>query len=446
MPRIPAVAPGLAAVARGRRRLAPVALATTAVLLVMSGKPAAAQYPSANTLPTGSPDDVARMAEAVNAIRLQNGRTPLKTQPQLMLSAQRHADYMVQTRTLSHTGAGGSRPADRMRAAGYETCGGGENVAFGALQTVDDVARGWYDSPGHRQIMLDADIREMGIGRGQTSDGMTYWALDVGQRPSVAPVVVNNEAMASTTGSVSVYVYGQLNDYCRGPARQVVQVTLANNADFSDGQVFSYSPTLTWTLGAGEGVRTLYARLLDSTGRTNDAQDTILVSSTAPPPNTASNVSPPVQTYQVAGANGVPTTLTVYRASQIVPSNASVTSLPCGGSLTGCWNTSTTTPASTYSAPQTGYASGYGYSYPGASPSPYAYAGYGGGYAPYSGYGTYGGYPGYAGYGGGYAPYGGYGTYGGYAPYSAYGGYGGYGGYAPGGGWSYPAWPGYGSY
>src|SRR5215210_1347088 len=96
--------------------------------------------------------EVARMAEAVNSIRAQNGRPPLSVQAQLTLAAQRHADGMAQSRTMSHVGPFGSRPSDRMGAAGYETCGGGENVSFGALQTVDDVARGWYDSPGHRAI------------------------------------------------------------------------------------------------------------------------------------------------------------------------------------------------------------------------------------------------------------------------------------------------------
>ena len=108
---------------------------------------------------------------------------------------------------MSHIGPYGTRPSDRMGAAGYDTCGGGENVSFGALQSVDDIARGWYDSPGHRAIMLDDTVREIGVGRGQTSDGVAYWALEVGQRPTVAPIVINGEAAASPVSDVIVYVY-----------------------------------------------------------------------------------------------------------------------------------------------------------------------------------------------------------------------------------------------
>lgn len=343
----------------GRRWLGRGAIGLAAALAVAA--PAGAQW-GLDLSAAGLPEDIGRMAEAVNYLRQQNGRPPLKLQPQLMLAAQRHAESMVQTRTLSHVGYGGTRVQDRMRLVGYETCGGGENIAFGALQTVDDVARGWYDSPGHRQILLDPEAREMGIGRALTPDGLTYWALDVGQRPAVAPVVVNNEALATRSSQVTVYVHGQVSDWCRGPARQIVQVTLANSPDFADAQTFPYSPTLSWTLAPGEGLRTVYARLLDSSGRVLEAQDDIVVSSSAPPPSTVSDLSPPVQTYTVPGPNGVPTYLTVYRQTQIVPSHLAVTALPCAGHPTGCWQ----------AAPASGLGMPGGYGLP-----PYGVSGYG---------------------------------------------------------------------
>ena len=88
---------------------------------------------------------------------------------------------MAQTRTLSHSGPSRTRPSDRMGAAGYETCGGGENVAFGVLQTVDDIARGWDDSPSHRELLLHPGVREMGIGRAQTPDGLRMSGLNSGE-------------------------------------------------------------------------------------------------------------------------------------------------------------------------------------------------------------------------------------------------------------------------
>ncbi len=286
--------------------------------------------------PATAAEEVARMAEAVNALRAQSGLPPLRVQFQLSLAAQRHAEDMAARRTLSHTDPTGGRPSDRMAAFGYDTCGGGENVAFGALQTVDDVARGWYDSPGHRAILLDPRAREMGIGRGQTPDGLVFWALEVGQRPAVAPIVINGEAAATPTSEVAVYVAPEVSDYCLGPPRRITQVTLSNRPDFADAQTFPYSPVLRWTLAPGEGPRTVYARLTDAGGQTVEAQDDILVSSTAPPPSTATNLSPPVRTLQLTGPDGRPLQVTVFRTSQIVPPDAAVTTVPCPGSLTGC--------------------------------------------------------------------------------------------------------------
>jgi uncharacterized protein YkwD len=307
--------------------------------------PAVASAPAAasatTTLSGPAAEEVARLAEAVNSIRAQNGRPPLRIQAQLTVAAQRHADGMAQTRTMAHLGAFGSRPSDRMGAAGYETCGGGENVSFGAMQSVDDVARGWYDSPGHRAILLDDNAREMGIGRGQTSDSVAYWALEVGQRPSVAPIVINGEAAATPVSDVIVYVYPQVNDYCLGPASRIVQVTLSNTPDFVYGQTFDYAPSLAWTLLPGEGRRTVYARLVDSGGRTIEVQDDILVSATAQPASTASDLTPAVQTVTVTGPGGTTQQVTVHRTTFVVPPNAALTTTPCPGTLTGCMSMST---------------------------------------------------------------------------------------------------------
>src|SRR5207237_1322591 len=132
---------------------------------------------------TSAAEELARMAEAVNALRALAALPPLRLNAQLTAAAQLHADTMARTRTLTHIGPTGTRPEDRMAAAGYQTCGGGENVAFGLLRNVDDVARSWYDSPSHRDLMLDPVVREMGIGRSETADALVYWALELGLRP-----------------------------------------------------------------------------------------------------------------------------------------------------------------------------------------------------------------------------------------------------------------------
>ena len=82
-----------------------------------------------------------------------------------------------------------------------------------------------------------------------------------------------------------------------------------------------------------------------------ETQDTILVSSTAPALNTATNVSPPVQTVTVTGQNGQPQQLTIYRTSYVLPSDGALTAPPCGNSTGPCWNVGgTSLPAVTGNA------------------------------------------------------------------------------------------------
>ena len=80
----------------------------------------------------------------------------------------------------------------------------------------------------------------------------------------------------------------------------------------------------------------MYARLTDSSGRTVEAQDDILVSASAQPASTASDLTPPVQTVSVTGPGGTTQQMTVYRQTFIVPPNAALTTTPCPGTLTGC--------------------------------------------------------------------------------------------------------------
>jgi hypothetical protein len=152
----------------------------------------------------------------------------------------------------------------------------------------------------------------------------------------VAPIVINGEAAASPVSDVIVYVYPQLSEMCLGPPRNIVQVMLSNSPDFAYAQTFDYAPSLAWTLAPGEGQRTVYARLVDSGGRTVEAQDDILVSATAQPASTASDLTPPVQTVNVAGPGGTAQQLTIYRTTYVVPPNAALTTTPCPGTLTGC--------------------------------------------------------------------------------------------------------------
>lgn len=105
----------------------------------------------------------------------------------LHAAAAGHSDWMLETDTFSHTGAGGSDPGMRMAGAGYVFTGTwswAENIAWtGTTGTLDMSAaiQSSYDalfrSPGHRVNTLADMSREVGVAqlRGAfTRDGVTY--------------------------------------------------------------------------------------------------------------------------------------------------------------------------------------------------------------------------------------------------------------------------------
>lgn len=98
---------------------------------------------------------------------------PLAFNLLLIDSARSHSQWMLDTDTFSHTGAGGSSAGDRMRTANYQFTGSwnwGENLGYtgttGTLNltnAVTQVHQGLFKSPGHRTNILSNNFREIGI-------------------------------------------------------------------------------------------------------------------------------------------------------------------------------------------------------------------------------------------------------------------------------------------
>ncbi len=113
--------------------------------------------------------------ETLNAERAKVGSQPLSFNGKLNDAAEDHSAWMDQTDTLTHTGAGGSSPYDRMIDAGYVFSGNaiyyGENIAgmglrppSGYLNEIDLVHSFFMGSPGHRANILNNNFKEVGIG------------------------------------------------------------------------------------------------------------------------------------------------------------------------------------------------------------------------------------------------------------------------------------------
>ncbi len=125
----------------------------------------------------GDPYD---LIDAVNTLRINNGLPPYEVNNILMSIAQGHSNYQAAIGSVTHIGAGGTRPRDRAVAAGY---GGGatffisENIAGGTDLSVDGAISMWLGDDPHIQTMLSSNYQEVGAGVAEAG-GFVYYTLD----------------------------------------------------------------------------------------------------------------------------------------------------------------------------------------------------------------------------------------------------------------------------
>ena len=103
----------------------------------------------------------------LNAQRAAAGLPAATPDARLTAAAQAHAADMVTRDYFSHTSPEGRSSADRIRAAGYDTCRPSENIAFGQMSETA-VFQGWINSPGHRANMLMRGPVQYGLGMAGT--------------------------------------------------------------------------------------------------------------------------------------------------------------------------------------------------------------------------------------------------------------------------------------
>lgn len=106
---------------------------------------------------------VRRVAKLINNERAKLDLDPLKINSQLSLAAQEYSESMAEDDFVSHTGADGSSPFERMIEAGYQYRAAGENLAAG-FTTPKSVMAAWMNSSGHRSNILNPNFTEVGIG------------------------------------------------------------------------------------------------------------------------------------------------------------------------------------------------------------------------------------------------------------------------------------------
>ncbi|MFG3251185.1 CAP domain-containing protein [Streptomyces sp. NPDC048187] len=117
------------------------------------------------------------MVAAVNRRRAEAGCAPVRLHKALNRAAGRHSAAMARAGRLTHTGADGSSPADRMREAGYRVGSSGENLTAGSGSAQAAVAV-WMRSAPHRHILLTCRYTHAGVGRAKGAGG-PWWTLDL---------------------------------------------------------------------------------------------------------------------------------------------------------------------------------------------------------------------------------------------------------------------------
>ncbi len=225
------------------------------------------------------PGLVARLLAAINADRVANGLPPYALNPLLTLSAQRHSEYQASIGTFTHDGPDGSRALQRAQAVGYPATWANENVYMGHT-TPEEVVNWWYTADQlHRNNILHAALREVGLGIASDAQGMTYWTMDISAQPNVLPIFINSGAYSTNSPTVTLTLYNEkVFSSEPGQIGPVVQVMISNSPDFAGAAPQGWAQYVNWTLDTSNAssTKTAYVRFIDGAGRTADSQATII--------------------------------------------------------------------------------------------------------------------------------------------------------------------------
>ena len=103
-----------------------------------------------------------QITQALNSLRAESGRAPLRYSEILERAAARHANDMAQNSVFSHTGSDGSNVSSRVGDTGYGWCVVAENIARGQ-RDLEEVMQAWDASPGHRKNMMSREVSEFAL-------------------------------------------------------------------------------------------------------------------------------------------------------------------------------------------------------------------------------------------------------------------------------------------
>ena len=229
--------------------------------------------------------DEARTVYLGNLARHDNGIPPLRWNRQLTYAARWFSWDSTENRPAGfcgHQDTNGNWPDTRALAFGNLGGAGAEN-AFCGYVTPDYAIQGWMNSSGHRANLLDPNAREIGLGYyRRDSDGRGYVTQDFGNDPVYAPVIIENEALSTTSPDVNLYIYDRAAAGGFAGLGAAKQMMVSNDVCFSGSAWEPYSASKTWTLNSAPGWESVYVKTGDIFNRTLSASDNIYLGAQVP--------------------------------------------------------------------------------------------------------------------------------------------------------------------
>ncbi|WP_446741880.1 CAP domain-containing protein [Silvibacterium acidisoli] len=128
----------------------------------------------AGTLSAQSDSKAQQILDLTNKDREAHSLPPLKWDDALAAAAQKHAERMIQEKTLSHQYDGEPDPGARAAQAGAHFQAVAENIAMG--YSPEAIEKEWMNSVPHRTNILDPQMNAIGIGVAQK--GGYYYAVE----------------------------------------------------------------------------------------------------------------------------------------------------------------------------------------------------------------------------------------------------------------------------
>jgi uncharacterized protein YkwD len=221
----------------------------------------------------------------INLERRAQGLAPLRWNRELNQSARGFAQDVVAnqpTGYCDHIDSQNRSPGERIRAAGFVRLGAWAENAVCGYTTPAAAVRAWMNSESHRANLLNDRFREIGIGYALSEAGRGYIVADLAVDLSYAPVIIENEAPSTATPQVTLYVYDQATSSGFTGLGPSVEMMISNNPDFSDAHWQPYTADIAWTLGVGEGWKSVYVKTRDALGRTVLVSDSIYLGAELP--------------------------------------------------------------------------------------------------------------------------------------------------------------------